>query len=129
MKNQPDVTHNQVELVLIRGLPGSGKSTLARKMRGHKRLEADMYFMRDGKYNYDVTKIARAQAWCLRKAKAALARGISVVIANTFVKRWEMEPYEKLGYPLRVIVATGQYASKHDVPAEKMQRLRDNWEA
>ena len=51
------------ELYLLRGLPGSGKSTLAKSLGG-KHFEADMYFVRDGEYQFDVTKLKEAHEWC-----------------------------------------------------------------
>ena len=43
------------ELFLLRGLPGSGKSTLAKSLGG-KHIEADMFFMIDGEYQFNFTK-------------------------------------------------------------------------
>ena len=46
---------NGQELVLVRGLPGSGKSTYARSL-GYPNFEADMFFIKDGKYVYNPAK-------------------------------------------------------------------------
>jgi ABC-type bacteriocin/lantibiotic exporter with double-glycine peptidase domain len=51
------------ELFLIRGICGSGKSTLAESLGG-THLEADMYFMEDGGYQFDVTRLKDAHQWC-----------------------------------------------------------------
>jgi len=51
------------ELFLLRGLPGSGKSTLAKSLGG-MRIEADQYFMYEGKYEFDASKLKEAHAWC-----------------------------------------------------------------
>ncbi len=44
------------ELFLLRGLPGSGKSTLAKSL-SDSHIEADMFFMKDGEYKFDGSKI------------------------------------------------------------------------
>lgn len=121
------------ELVLIRGLPGSGKSTMARAMTGYVHLEADMFFVGDdGVYRYDREKIKAAHLWCQRETRKALARGESVVVSNTFTRRFEMEPYfgmaRKLGVSVRVIEATGNWPNIHGVPPEVIKKMRQRWE-
>jgi len=46
-------------LIIMRGLPGSGKSTKAKLFAGEKGLiySTDDFFIIDGKYIYDPTKI------------------------------------------------------------------------
>lgn len=121
-----------MELVLIRGLPGSGKSTLARRMKGYAHYEADMFFERDGAYLYDRSKIADAHKWCQRKTKAALKDGKSVVVANTFTRKIEVNPYiaiaESMGIPVRIVEATGNWPNVHGVPDEIVKRMRERWE-
>jgi predicted kinase len=116
------------ELLLITGLPGSGNSTKARAMSGYRHFEADMFFMVNGVYVYDKEKIQDAHAWCLAQAKSALEKGENVVVANTFIKKWEMAPYLKLGYPTRVEVAKWRYDNIHGVSLEALERMRLKWE-
>lgn len=121
------------QLVLIRGLPGSGKSTMARSMSTHAHYEADMYFTdASGVYRYDAGRIKDAHEWCQRQTFNALANGKSVVVSNTFTRRFEMAPYFKmaktLGIDIRVIEARGNWPNVHGVPADVVDRMRKRWE-
>lgn len=123
-------------LFIIRGLPGSGKSTIAKKLlnadAASKHFEADMFFIRDGKYQFDASKIKEAHEWCQKKVRMTLSQGDNVVVSNTFVKQWEVEPYldmcSELGIDYVIIVATGSYTNVHGVPNDVIDRMKTNWE-
>jgi len=123
------------KLVLIRGLPGSGKSTKAKVLAdiGFAHFEADMYFVKDGKYLFDHSLIKDAHSWCQMQADLWLRAGHDVVVSNTFVRVWEMSPYFEIARnakaDLLVLHATGNYQSEHDVPDDVIQRMRVNWES
>jgi len=124
------------KLYLIRGLPGSGKSTYARKLAqeiGARHLEADMYFCRDGQeYKFDPLLLGKAHNWCFTETEKSLASGISVIVSNTFVQRWEINPYTFLAHglnvPCAIYVATGNYNNIHGVPEQSLNKMRQKWQ-
>ena len=140
----PDVSK---DLFLIRGLPGSGKSTLGEKLRYNSRadskpLAADDYFYDgDGVYQFDPSKLADAHLWCQEECEARLAAGLpSVIIANTFSCRWEIEPYLKLAKDFSYTVTVLDLydnglrdeelvvRNTHGVPLESIVTMRNRWE-
>ena len=75
-----------------------------------------------------VDGVARIEA-LLRQV---LEAGCSVVVANTFTRRWEMEQYlkaaNKRGVNVRIVEATGNWSNVHGVPADAIERMRARWE-
>lgn len=120
-------------LRLIRGLPGSGKSTMARAMADFVHVEADQFFMRGGRYEFDAHELGEAHADCLKRATEALAQSKNVVVSNTFSRLWEMDTYvalaKRTGATLEVIEAKGEYPNVHGVPDEKIAQMRARWES
>ena len=127
--------HN-LKLILIRGISGSGKTTYAKNLIKQdpslSHYEADMFFYKDGNYNFDPTKLKDAHAWCKAQTENDLQNGKSVVVSNTFTQKWEIEPYIQLGkkYGADIIIkkATGNYKNVHGVPDEALERMRTRWE-
>jgi len=123
----------RTELVLLRGIPGSGKSTYAKNhFSDHMLLEADMYHMVCGVYQYKPENIVSAHDWCFKTTEIYLNNGFGVVVANTFVKCWEVFKYvdlaNKLHIPCYIYSIQGEFESIHNVPSDVIQRMKDTWE-
>jgi len=127
---------DNLKLILIRGVSGSGKTTYAKKLQAEDpslwHYEADMYFERNGEYEFDPMKLKDAHKWCKTQTQIDLMLGRSVIVSNTFTQKWEIQPYIELGekYGAEVFIkkATGNYQNVHGVPQEALERMRSRWE-
>lgn len=127
-------------LYLIRGVSGSGKTTLAKSMeqgmRYSRAVAADDYFMFEGKYLFDVTKLHAAHQWCQDQVDGLMILGMyHIIVHNTFTTEKEMKPYfdlaEKHGYQVTTLVVENRHGndSVHDVPDETLTRQRQRLRA
>ena len=121
-------------LLLLRGCPGSGKSTLAKHL-GFPTFEADQFFMVDGQYNFDPSKLSEAHKSCHDRVKFVMEQGISkLAVANTFTQEWEMLPYFELakefGYTVFSLIVENRHGSSsiHDVPEQSLNRMKNRFE-
>jgi len=113
------------------GLPGSGKSTLAHKI-GCVVYEADMFFMREGVYQYDVKLINEAHELCFSNFKQCVYDNIDVAEANTFITRWERKKYlefaQKYNCNIHLMEVKTEYGSVHNVPDNVIDRMRRKYQ-
>lgn len=125
------------KLTLVRGLPGSGKSTFSLQKVSEfpelVHLEADHFFMRDGKYIFRIDLLHIAHQWCYSNTVLALLDGYDVIVSNTFVSLKEIKKYIKLkeiieGLEIEIVEMKGQYNSIHDVPEEKLELMKQKWQ-
>ena len=126
-------------LYLLRGLPGSGKSTLAKSLGGIH-IEADQYFMVDGEYKFDGSKIKLAHNYCQSQTGAWMGSNGEqvnvdrIVVSNTFTQEWEMKPYyemaEKYGYTVFSLVVENRHGgvNTHGVPDETLDKMENRFE-
>ena len=124
-------------LYIIRGLPGSGKSTKAREMAATLKIahfEADMYFERTGKYEFDITELSDAHSWCTSQVRHKLIEeGKDVVVSNTFTKFWEMENLLQFAHfhkaKVKVIHCTSSFGSIHFPPEATLEKMRKRFQS
>jgi tRNA uridine 5-carbamoylmethylation protein Kti12 len=104
----------KAKLYIVRGIPGSGKSTLAQQIAKSftrsEHFEADMYFMRNGIYDFDVQLLGPAHRWCLEMTRRTLQDFVDhevedscVIVSNTFTRLREMDDYFDIARELNII--------------------------
>lgn len=126
-------------LYIVRGIPGSGKSTFAKSLGG-THFEADMFFMKDGEYKFDITKIKDAHKWCQDSVNTAMilnnTAGLNktIIVSNTFTQEWEMKPYFEMaelhGYKVFSIIVENRHGgvNEHNVPEEVLTNMKNRFE-
>lgn len=133
------------KLIILRGPSGSGKSTIASHLQDKYDApihEADSFFERSWfhkaqhkqHYFFDAAKLGQAHAWCKLGVEKHLIEEVEVVIvSNTSMTKWEVEPYLKLaaeyGYEIEIIRTPGPWDAKtlferniHDVPLATLEK-------
>jgi ABC-type glutathione transport system ATPase component len=126
-------------LYLLRGVPGSGKSTVAQNIGG-THFETDKYFMVDGEYKFDPTKLKQYHQMCQDEVNLAMIQNHTahlndvIVVSNTFTQEWEMKPYFDLvktyGYQVFSLIVENRHGglNQHGVPEDKVQIMKDRFE-
>ena len=121
-------------LYIVRGCPNAGKSTFAKTLGGIH-FEADMFFIKDGEYKFDGSKIKLAHNWCMiQTQKAMVDDEPKIVVSNTFTQEWEMETYFKLaeenGYKVFTIIIENRHGgiNQHGVPEDKIEQMKNRFE-
>jgi len=128
-------------LILIRGIPGSGKSTFAKsimkKADGVKReiFEADQFFMKSGKYDWNPSKIADAHKDCFERMKWFLSSNekAEAIVANTFTTKKELEPYLKYASENKIDVTIfrmeNRFGNIHSVPDSTINKMLSRFQS
>ncbi len=131
-------------LYIVRGIPGSGKSTFAKQLVGADFLvcEADKYFMVDGEYTFDATKLKQAHDFCRNTVETYMRDNVEandqfyrqIAVSNTFTQEWEMQPYfdlaAKYGYTVFTVIVENRHGgvNQHGVPDDVLTKMRDRFE-
>jgi len=121
----------KMNLILIRGVSGSGKTTLAEAITDKENIcTADDFFMVNGEYKFDVTKLGQAHAYCQTKCRLRMAVGTPlIVVANTFTREKEMKEYfnlaEEFGYRVHSVIVENRHGGTniHNVPEETLSAM------
>ena len=131
------------KLYIVRGLQGSGKSTFALDLVGSDFLvcEADKYFMVDGEYKFDGSKLKEAHESCRNLVETYMKDSLmndqfyrEIAVSNTFTQAWEMQPYldlaKQYGYMVFTIIVENRHGgvNQHGVPDEALTRMKDRFE-
>ena len=121
--------------LILRGVSGSGKTSFAEFLKKSVSADnvvtctADDYFVQDGQYKFDPTKLGTAHAYCFRKFERALEAKKQLVIQNNtntnpkdFVKY--KEAAEKAGYQVFVLVCENRHGNEnvHNVPEQALKK-------
>lgn len=129
-------------LYLLRGLPGSGKSTLALNLVGSEFLvcEADKYFMVDGEYKFDASKLKDAHESCRNMVETYMKESLvndqfyrEIAVSNTFTQEWEMKPYyelaKKYGYVVFSLIVENRHGgvNEHNVSEETLMKMENRF--
>ena len=130
-------------ITIMRGLPGSGKSTLAQALAsGGAVFSTDDYFMVDGEYVFDPSRLGEYHGKNLARTVAAMEAGAPcVVVDNTMVQAWEAREYVRAavrcGYVVEFVEANTPWAKNpaecarrcgHGVPQHTIKAMLERWE-
>lgn len=134
-----------MKLILMRGVSGSGKSTLARKIAGEIEgsviLSTDDYFMFEGRYVFDPSKLALYHEMNRERAMWAMREKTPcVIIDNTNTQAWEMKPYVEAALehsyeieirvpePVDIEEIMHRQAREKNLSREIVERMLERWE-
>jgi hypothetical protein len=131
---------NNLNLILLRGLPGSGKTTFAQFLFGNLEADADVticaaddYFYNDnGEYKFDAGQLYNAHLSCQQNVEIAMQNGVkknsdwargdiqyqpfsTIIVHNTFTAPKELKPYlemaSRYGYQVTSLIVENRHGN------------------
>jgi len=82
---------------VMRGISGSGKSTLGKQIQSENQnteiVSADLFWDKNGYYDFDFKKLSEAHSWCFENFKKAILKGSNVIIDNTNLNYSSVKKY------------------------------------
>lgn len=85
-----------MSVIILSGVSGSGKSFYAKCINPSVIVSADAFFMQDGEYKFDSSKLGDAHADCFRRFIDAVSNAdnkVLIVVDNTNISEVEIAPY------------------------------------
>jgi NEDD4-binding protein 2 len=148
---------NEKILYLTMGPPGSGKNYTAEQLMPKENVfSTDDFYMVNGVYRWEASKIAEAHEWNRDRVEMAMRKGLSpIAAANTNITARERRPYRflasKYGYDVKILFSEspwfkavhprlrdGTFTDKdvmeffirnsHSVPFESIKRMMTRWQ-
>lgn len=140
-------------MIIMRGPAGCGKSTMANALLKQIGLlehynsrdfifSSDDFFLTRRGYKFDPNLLPDAHEWNRKRVRSKAAAGWSpIIIDNTNIMVWEMQPYVQIavmnGYVLELLEPQTTWCKSatklsqrnvHQVPKESIQRMLDRYE-
>lgn len=127
-----------MKVKILCGISGSGKSTYIKNhFPNAKVCSADHFFMKDGEYNFDPSRLPQAHAFCLRKFTEEVIGMYNltledevIVVDNTNTTLTEIAPYAALAqaysHDLEIIIIEAPLElaaarNQHGVPSKGVE--------
>lgn len=88
-----------MRVILMSGISGAGKDTwIAKNHPEAAVVSADSFFMKDGSYTFDASKLGEAHSFCIRRF-IELVRIVypTILVNNTNLTSEEIAPYYAIG--------------------------------
>jgi hypothetical protein len=94
-------------------------------------FEADMFFLKNGVYEFDGMLIGEAHEWCQQCTRECLEDDVDVIVSNTLTTIKELRPYvwmaKDTGSKLNVINCLGNFGNIHSVPDQVLINMRQRF--
>jgi len=122
-------------IIILKACSYAGKSTFAELISEPKIIvSADFFYEKEGRYDFDATKIGQAHASCRKAFDEALINPVvhNIVVANTNTKPSDYEYYvkegEKVGARITYVILERRHDNKndHNIPEHVLERQENN---